>query len=64
MSNKTRNKRTTRKPKQPNLVVVTVTDTKDGRKLDVATSGNIKQTEAPTLLKLAAKISEQQLGLE
>jgi hypothetical protein len=51
------------KNKEPNLVVVTVTDTPSGRNLDIGTSGNIKLTEAPTLLRLAANIAEDNLGL-
>lgn len=68
MSQRTRNKKpaTKQPPKQkvPNCVLVTVEDTKDGRTLQVGTTGNIKMTEAPTLLRLAAKQAEQQLGLE
>jgi len=59
-----------RKPKkddvQPQLdaVLVTVKETEDGRAVEVSTIGNIKLTEAATLLKLGAKAAEKQLGLE
>lgn len=56
-------KKRTKKDKAPNLLVITVTDTKDGRNLDIGTTGNIKLTEAPTLLRLAANIAEDNLGL-
>lgn len=63
MSQRTKNKKPP-KQKLPNCVLVTVTDSKDGRSLQVGTTGNIKLTEAPTLLRLAARTAEQQLGLE
>lgn len=46
------------------MVVVTVTKDRSGRSLEVGTTGNVPLTEAPTLLRLAAKVAEQQLGLE
>jgi hypothetical protein len=66
MAQRTRTKKPPKQkpPKVPNCVLVTVEDTKDGRTLQVGTTGNIKMTEAPTLLRLAAKQAEQQLGLE
>jgi hypothetical protein len=48
----------------PNAVIVTVTDNPDGRALSVGVTGNLRLTESPTLLRLAAKVAEQQLGLE
>lgn len=63
MAQRTRNKKPP-KTKVPNCVLVTVVDTKEGRTLQVGATGNIKMTEAPTLLRLAAKQAEQQLGLE
>lgn len=53
-----------RKPKQPNMVVVSVTSTPNGRELEVGTTGDIRLTEAPTLLRLGAKIAEEKLGVE
>lgn len=52
-----------RKPKPENLIVVTVTNTQDGRALDVGVSGNLKLAEAPTLLKIAAKVAEEKMGV-
>jgi hypothetical protein len=43
---------------------VTVKQENTGRSLEVGVLGNVKLTEAPTLLRLAAKSAEQQLGLE
>lgn len=63
MAQRTRNNKPP-KQKTPNCVLVTVVDSKDGRGIQVGTTGNIKLTEAPTLLRLAAKQAEQQLGLE
>jgi hypothetical protein len=57
-------RRKSSKAKEPNMVVVEVTDNPDGRALSVGVTGNLKLTESPTLLRLAAKVAEQQLGLE
>lgn len=44
----------------PNGVLVT----RDGDRLNVQVLGDVRATEAPTLLRLGAKLAEQQLGIE
>lgn len=63
-SNK-RGRKTKPKPKdQPSdMIVVMVSNTPEGRSIDIQRKG-VRQTEIPTLLRLAAKITEQELGLE
>lgn len=48
----------------PNGVLVTLQAAENGdQALGVQVLGNVKQTEAPTLLELAAKVARGQLGL-
>jgi hypothetical protein len=51
-----------RKPKaaEPSGIIVSV----EGDQMQVQVFGKTKGTEAPTLLKLAAKLAENQVGVE